>query len=91
MVAQNNLLRSFMDIKTILFVFLLVTAGAHLMCALGVLFFYMKTPPKNPPSIVLRFIITLFTGFLGLVYFIFIKRDQVGLPLDEAKLSDEKN
>ena len=81
---------SAIDTALLLTVFLGVTAVGHLFCALGVLFYHMKVPPQSSPSIAWRFLITLLTGAIGLVYFIFIKRDlQPTLP-QESVSGDEK-
>ena len=69
------LLLSAIDLKLALKIFIIATAIGHFACASGVLFYHMKLPPKTGPSIAMRFLITLATGALGLVYFVFIKRD----------------
>ena len=84
------------DMKLALQIFLILTAVGHFACALGVLFYHMKLPPKTGPSIAMRFLITLATGAIGLVYFVFIKRDPVDqtnleTTVDQPSLKHDKN
>ena len=66
---------SAIDFKLALYLFLGLTAIVHSACALGILFHYMKHPPKSGPSIAQRFLITLALGAIGFVYFIFVLKD----------------
>jgi hypothetical protein len=84
------------DMELALQITLILTAVGHFACALAVLFYHMKLPPKTGPSIAMRFLITLASGAIGLVYFVFIKRDPVDAEhletiTDQPSLKHDKN
>ena len=64
------------DFKLALYLFLGLTLVVHTACALGLLFHYMKNPPKSGPSIAQRFLLTLVLGAIGFVYFIFVLKEK---------------
>ena len=71
------------DFKLAFIIFAVITAFVHASCALTLLFYYMKNPPKSGPSINQRFLMTLVLGAVGFVYCIYFLKEKVDTQEDD--------